>query len=85
MQNPEPGKPLRIPGTSASLFFEPRPDMITFDAEAWAEGDPFTYKATLAQRQFAVQHEAEAAERFPLVKPSAPVYRVTPNAGEDRA
>ncbi|HWU47809.1 MAG TPA: YqaJ viral recombinase family protein [Humibacter sp.] len=71
----------RLPGTNAEMVFQRRPDTITFDEAAWAEGDPYTYKVWLAEKQFVAQHEQEAAERFPLVKPSAPTFRVTANGG----
>lgn len=72
-------EPLRKSGSRASLFFQPKPDAVTFDEDAWAAGDPFTYKAWQAQKQFVAQHEAEAVEKYPRPKPTAPVFRVTAN------
>lgn len=74
----KPGEPLRVPGTSAQVFFEPKPDALVLDETAWAEAEPETYQEWLDAHTRLAEQASAAAALYNRPKPVAPVYRVTP-------
>lgn len=80
-QTSAPGDPLRRNGSRAQLFFEPKPDTLTLDEDAWAAAEPGTYAEWVAARAAAAAQEAAALALYTRAKPTAPTFRVTANGG----
>jgi hypothetical protein len=82
-QGAKPGEPLRKAGTSAAVFFEPRPDVVELDELAWREHEPDTYNEYVSTIARAEAQRAAAAELYSRTRPVAPTYRITPNKREE--
>ena len=76
-----PGDPLRRNGSRAQLFFEPKPDTIELDEEAWATAEPETYAEVVAARERIAAQCTAARALYARTKPTAPTFRVTANGG----
>lgn len=74
-----PGAPLRRNGSRAQLFFEPKPDAVVLDEEAWEAAEPEGF-AEWKRMDAAVKATREAAlALYPKSTPVAPSFRVTAN------
>lgn len=80
-QASEPGYPVRRTGSRAQLFFEPKPDVVILDEDAWATAEPETH-AEWKRMQTAIVETADVAIKlYRTTRPSAPTFRVTANGG----
>jgi hypothetical protein len=70
-------EPLRKNGSRGGLFFQRKPDAVTYDEARGAEEDPLWHADLAGARAHVAQLEQSGVERFPLHKPTAPVFRVT--------
>jgi hypothetical protein len=82
-QTPVDGEPLRVAGTRAQLFFQPKPDVTVLDEADWADKEPESYAEYLQLKQRVKAVEEAAMALYRTTKPVAPTFRVTPN-GEKR-
>ena len=76
-----PGDPLRRNGSRAQLFFEPKPDTIELDEEAWAAAEPDGHAEWVAARDRVAEQRTAALALYSRSKPTAPTFRVTANGG----
>jgi hypothetical protein len=75
----KPGAPVKVPGTTAGIFFEPKPDAIVLDETKWAAAEPDTYAEYLEAHTRLAEQASAVAVLYNQPKPVAAVYRVTPN------
>lgn len=75
----KPGDPVKMPGTAAGVFFEPKVDLIVLDETKWAAAEPETYAEYLAAHTRLAETASAATALYNQPKPVAAVYRVTPN------
>lgn len=81
-QRNAPGEPLRKQGSRASFFYEPKPDVLILDEEAWADAEPGTYAEVVEARARVAEQEAAALALYAKPKPVAGTFRVTPNGDQ---
>lgn len=74
-----PGDPLRKTGSRASLFVEPKPDVMVLDEDAWAAAEPDGYAEFCALRDRVAAAAALAVTLYGRPKAAAATFRVTPN------
>lgn len=73
------GDPLRKTGSRASLFFEPKPDTLVLDEEAWEAAEPESYAEWQDLQQRVLDAASAARLLYSRPKPVAASFRVTPN------
>ena len=72
------GMPLRKTGSRAEVYFEPKPDAVVIDEDAWAEAEPVSYAEHVELRTRVATNEAAALLLYGKSKPVAAAFRVAP-------
>lgn len=78
-QPAEPGDPLRKSGSRASLFFEPKPETVVLDADAWKVAEPESHAEYLELKERVAAAETAALALYSKPKTTAPTFRITAN------
>jgi hypothetical protein len=78
-QGAKPGAAVKMPGTSAAVFYEPKPDQIVLDETKWAAAEPASYAEYLETHTRLAEQASAAAVLYNQPKPVAATFRVTPN------
>lgn len=73
------GDPLRRTGSRAQLFFEPKPDAVVLDEDAWAAAEPETHAEWRRMQTAIAETSAAATKLYRTTRPVAPTFRVTAN------